>query len=445
MQVRDVVIVEGTRTPLIKVGTSFANLRATDLGTIVLQELLWKSPASFSDIDEVIAGEGGASADAANPSRIIALSAGLSEGIPEYTVQRNCASGMQAIVNAVEAIALSRRDVVAVVGMESMSSFPVLYPLPMQRAWGALMQVRSEEDFLNAQKYLVSLMDQQKELLINGKLGLGAQLDPLFALQLGLTDPLVDMQMGQMADMLAREFGITREEQDEFALRSHERASFATQQGILAQEITPVEVNGEFIKEDNGIRHNQTIEALAKLKPYFVPGEGTVTAGNASQVTDGAGALLLAAKDEARARGWPILAEIISYDFSGCEPTRIGIGPVKASSLALERAGRSFNEIGRVEINEAFAAQVLAVTKAFATGDGVCHDFDCPVPLGEIDPDILNVNGGAVALGHPIGASGLRIVLTLAKEMQRSETEFGLATICIGGGQGGSVILRKGE
>lgn len=440
---RDVVIVEGTRTPLIKVGTSFANLRATDLGTIILQELLWKSPVSFSDIDEVIVGEGGASADAANPSRIIALGAGLPESIPEYTVQRNCASGMQAIVNAVEAIALSRRDVVAVVGMESMSSFPVLYPLQMQRAWGALMQARGEEDFLNAQKYLVSLMDQQKDLLERGEMG--SSLDPLFALQLGLTDPLVDMQMGQMADMLAREFGITRQEQDEFALRSNQRASYATQQGILASEITPVWVDGEFIKEDNGIRHNQTIEALAKLKPYFVPGEGTVTAGNASQVTDGAGALLLVAKDEARARGWPILAEIISYDFSGCEPTRFGIGPVKASSLALARAGLSFNEIGRVEINEAFAAQVLAVTKAFATGDAVCHDFDCPVPLGEIDPDILNVNGGAVALGHPIGASGLRIVLTLAKEMQRSETEFGLATICIGGGQGGSMILRKGE
>jgi acetyl-CoA C-acetyltransferase/acetyl-CoA acyltransferase len=265
-------------------------------------------------------------------------------------------------------------------------------------------------------------------------------------LLLGLTDPVSGLNMGETAELLAREFAIGREEQDAFALRSHQRAAAAWSGGRLEGEVIPVPIPPRYeraAERDNGIRDNQSLEALARLQPVFDRRWGTVTAGNASQITDGAAALVLASAGRARSLGLPELGRIRSWGFAGCDPARMGLGPVVATPIALRRAGGlSLDRIDLIEINEAFAAQVLACLKAF----GSRQFFERHVgsaPLGAPDPERINVNGGAIALGHPVGASGGRLVLTLLREMQRRDASLGLATLCVGGGQGGALVVER--
>jgi acetyl-CoA acetyltransferase family protein len=253
--------------------------------------------------------------------------------------------------------------------------------------------------------------------------------------------------MGETAELLARELGISRTDQDRFALRSHQLAAAAWDEGRMQSEVIPVPIPPRYehaSRFDNGIRKEQSLEALAGLRPVFDRRFGTVTAGNSSQITDGAVALVLASLERARSLGLPVLGTVRSWAFAGCDPARMGLGPVHATPVALRRAGVPLNRIELVELNEAFAAQVLAVLAAFESRK-FCEQNLGSGPVGAIDTDRLNVNGGAIALGHPVGASGARLVLTLLKEMARRDLSLGLATLCVGGGQGGAVVLERGE
>ena len=255
---------------------------------------------------------------------------------------------------------------------------------------------------------------------------------PVVGLALGLTDPVCGLNMGQTAEVLAKEFGISRKEQDEFSLMSHKRAIEARLK--LQEEITPVIVPPKFktvVKNDNGPRENQTLEALAKLKPYFDRHTGTVTVGNSCQVTDGACSLLIMEDERARAMGYEPLGYIRSYTYVGVEPSKMGLGPAYAIPIVLKQAGLQLKDIDLIEINEAFAVQVIACLRLLASS------------VGEIDMDKLNVNGGAIALGHPVGTTGSRMILTALREMNRRNSKFGLVSLCVGGGQGGAIVLER--
>ena len=268
---------------------------------------------------------------------------------------------------------------------------------------------------------------------------------PLPAAKVGLTDPVCGLMMGETAEVLADDFGITRTQQDEFALQSHRRASAALDSCVLSEEITPLAPpNGSEIKADIGPCANQTLEALAKLKPFFRPDGGTVTVGNSCSITDGAGAVLMMPGELARAEGIKPLGYLRGYAYAGCEPQRMGLGPVYATHRLFEKTGIGLKDVGLIELNEAFAAQVIACEHAFASKEFAQKHLGRSSALGEIDPAKLNINGGAIALGHPVGVTGIRLALTLLKNLRHKNLQRGLATLCIGGGQGGAILVEKG-
>lgn len=429
MAASDVVIVEGLRTPYVKAGGAFNFISPQELGRIAVSELLAKTDLDPNIIDEVVMGNIGQPAEATNIARVISLNSHIPRHVPAYTVQRNCASGMEAIAQAYTKIRLGQAQVVVAGGTESMSNIPLLFP-------------KTYADFLsNLMKAKTPL--QKIQTLLSFRFSF---LKPRIALLEGLTDPICGLNMGETAEVLAREWGISREEQDQFALRSHQKTTKAWEERKFSDEVTPVYVPRDYtkvIKEDIGPRKNQTLDQLAKLKPFFDRRYGTVTAGNSSQITDGAVAVLIMREDVALSLGYAPLAAIRSYAFGGIEPKRMGLGPVISTKLALERAHLTFKDIQLIELNEAFAAQVLAVFKAFGSAKFAKEYLDQAEPLGDVDPQIVNVNGGAIALGHPVGSSGARIVVTLAKEMKRRGLQHALAMICIGGGQGGTMVLER--
>jgi len=252
--------------------------------------------------------------------------------------------------------------------------------------------------------------------------------------------------MGETAEVLARRYRISREEQDSFALESHLRAARATGSGRLREEIVPLFLPPEYrgtVADDIGFRPDQNLEALSKLRPVFDRKFGTVTAGNSSQITDGAVALVLASEDRAREAGYPVLGRIRSWGFAGCDPAAMGLGPAYATPVALKRGGATFRDVKLVEINEAFAAQVIACERAFASREFAAKELGLPEPIGEIDRSVTNVNGGAIALGHPVGATGARLVLTLCLELAHRDRDLGLATLCVGGGQGAAILIER--
>ena len=443
---RDVVIVEGVRTPFAKADTKLKNVHPAELGRTALKELLAKTNISPDVVDEVIVGNAGNPPDAVNIGRVVALNAGIPQKTSAYTVHRNCASALESVSSGFEKIKSGTMDVVVAGGTENMSQMPLLFSKEFTSIFGRLASARTTGQRLGALGSLLKAdLQQVVELVTTGPMQRSPH-KPVISLVEGLTDPFVGKNMGETAEILAKEFGITREDQDAYALRSHQRASKAMKDGIFAQEITPVflpPTYKEVVSDDVGPRAEQSMEALAKLKPFFDRRTGTVTAGNACPITDGAAMVLLMSREKAQSLGMKPLARIAGYAFAGLEPERMGLGPVYATPIALKRAGLSFKDIGLIELNEAFAAQVIACTKAFAS-DKFCREkLDLPNALGEVDPDKLNVNGGAIALGHPVGATGTRIVLTLMKEMRRRNVQFGLATLCIGGGQGGAMILER--
>jgi acetyl-CoA acyltransferase len=443
---RDVVIVEGVRTPFAKSDTKLKNVHPAELGRAALKELLAKTNLDVKTVDEVIVGNTGNPPDAVNISRVVALNAGIPQSTSAFTVHRNCASAMESISGGFERIKSGTMDVVLAGGTESMSQMPLLFSKNMTKIFGRLATARSTGQRLGALGSLLKAdLQQVVELVTTGPMDKSPN-KPVMAILEGLTDPFVGKNMGETAELLAKEWNISRHDQDEFALHSHQKAAAAMEKGIFAKEITPVFLPPDYkevVSEDVGPRANQSMEALAKLKPIFDRRTGTVTAGNACPITDGAAMVMLMSRKKANELGYKPIASIRGYAYAGLEPERMGLGPVYATPIALRRAGLTMKDIGLVELNEAFAAQVIACVKAFDSDTFAQKKLDLPSKVGTIDPSKLNVNGGAIALGHPVGATGTRLVITLMKEMQRRNVQFGLATLCIGGGQGGAMILER--
>ena len=439
---RDVVIVEGVRTPFAKSGTKFKSLHPAELGKVALKELIARSNLDVNAIDEVIIGNTGNPVDAVNISRVVALNAGVPLKTSAYTVHRNCASALESISNGYEKIKSGTMDVVVAGGVENMSQMPTLLPPKIQGLFDKLFAAKGPGQALPLLWKLFKADVKQLKALLQGNMR--DEYFPVISVMQGLTDPFVGINMGQTAEILAKEWGLSRQTQDEFALRSHKLAS--GNKAKLAEEISPVFLSPEYkevVGEDIGPRETQTMEALAKLKPFFDKQTGTITAGNSCPITDGAAMVLLMSREKAESLGYKPAAKIVSYGFAGLEPERMGLGPAYATPLALKRAKLSLKDIGLVELNEAFAAQVLACVKAMDSDKFAQEKLGLSQKVGEINMDRLNVNGGAIALGHPVGATGTRIVLTLMKEMKRRDVQYGLATLCIGGGQGGSMILER--
>ena len=400
------VVIDGYRTPFCRAGTDLASLAADELGRIAVDALLTRTGLDPALVDEVIFGCVAQPIEAANVARVIALRAGIPESVPAVTVHRNCASGFEAFTTAAERLAVGRGSVFIVGGAESMSQIPLLFREDTARKFLALTKSKTAGSKVAA--------------LSHFRL---ADFSPRIGLKLGLTDPVSGLNMGETAELLAREGGITRAAQDAFAQRSHERAVAA--EARLAEEICPVYVGGKAITRDNGPRTDQSPAVLGGLRPMFEK-YGSVTAGNSSQVTDGAVALLVMSEQRAFELGFKPLGALTSYAYAGCDPARMGLGPVFAIDRAAKRCALMPADADIIEINEAFAAQVLAVMQRV------------PIP-----DEKLNVNGGAIALGHPVGATGSRLILTALKELTRRDAQRALVTLCVGGGQGGAIWLER--
>jgi acetyl-CoA acetyltransferase family protein len=419
-------ILAGVRTPFAKAGGVFRRSPVYELGRVAASELLAGQDLDPRRLDEVIFGNCGNPSEAANVARITALMAGVPEPVPAVSVHRNCASGMEAVADAAYRIQAGAARLVLAGGMESMSQMPLLYTTEYGEWLEGLMRARTP------MKKLGALTRFQPRML-----------RPRIALVEGLTDHVCGLNMGQTAEVLSREFRIDRRRQDEFALASHQRAVAARER--LREEITPVfpAPGYEMVRDDVGPREGQTLEALGKLAPYFDRRNGTVTVGNACQVTDGAVALLIG--DQATAERWPSppLGRIRSFAFAGLSPRRMGLGPVFAAARALQAAGLELADCELFEINEAFAAQVLACLEAARSEAFARDELGRTRALGDFPLERLNVNGGAIALGHPVGASGARLLLTLLMEMRRRRLKRGLASLCVGGGQGAAFVLER--
>ena len=421
-----IAIVAGIRTPFCKMGSVLKDMSAQELASLTTRELLERTGVDPKTIDEVIFGNVGQPADAANIARVIALMSGIPHTTPAFTVHRNCASGLESVVTAALKIRGGEAKFILAGGTESMSNIPFLFTKEYQEIMSDLSRAK---DMGSKLKTLLRLRPKY--------------FSPRVGLMMGLTDPACGLNMGQTAEVLAKEFGITRKEQDEFSLISHHRAIAARER--LKEEILPVVAAPEYkktVEMDNGPRENQTIEALTKLKPIFDKNSGTVTAGNSSQVTDGAVSLLVMSESRAKELNQKPLGFLRSWAFAGVEPARMGIGPAHAIPLALRKAGMTLKDIQAIEINEAFAAQVLACLKALES-EKFASDFGYAGLTGTIDRNILNINGGAIALGHPVGATGSRLILTMLKHLNRNNLSVGLVSLCIGGGQGAAMIVER--
>jgi acetyl-CoA acyltransferase len=425
---REVVLIDGYRTPFAKAGTALADVSARELGRVAVTELLARSGVDPAEIDEVVLGNVAQPSESTNIARVVALLSGIPERVPAFTVQRNCASGLESIAQAHQKIAAGDADLIIAGGTESMSRIPLYMSEGLTHMFERLARARSPADQLAA---LSTVRPRDFK--------------PRIALAEGLTDPVSGLNMGETAEILAKEFGVSREAQDDFALQSHRRTVAAMESGRMAQEMVPVFAPPykQAVTEDVGPRKGQTLEALAKLKPYFDRRFGTVTVGNSCPITDGAAAILVASAERARALGLKPAGRIKGYAFVGLDPARMGLGPTHATPVALKRAGVSFKDIGLIELNEAFAAQVIANEIAMASAKYCREKLGLEGPIGEIDRSIMNVNGGAIALGHPVGVSGTRLTLTLLREMRKRDVPLGLATLCVGGGQGAALVLER--
>ncbi|MCZ7355501.1 MAG: acetyl-CoA C-acetyltransferase [Candidatus Methanoperedens sp.] len=390
----NVVIVSATRTAVGKFGGSLKDFTPGQLGSVVLKDALKRGNVESNDVDEVILGNVLSAGHGQNVARQAAIWAGIPKEVPSFCVNKVCGSGLKSVVLGAQAIMLGDADVVLAGGMESMSTAP--YALKKNR-WGAKMG-----------------NDEVVDLMIHD----------------GLWDIFNNYHMGVTAENVAEKYNVTRDDQDEFSAKSQNKAEAAIKAGKFKDEIVPIAVpqpKGEpvLFDTDEFPRFGTTKETLAKLKPAFKK-DGTVTAGNASGINDGAAAVLLMSEEKAKDKGLVPLASIKSYGLCGVPPELMGLGPICATKRAIERAGIAAGKLDVLELNEAFASQSIAVSRE----------------LG-LNPDRVNVNGGAIALGHPIGASGTRILVTLLHELARRKGTYGLATLCIGGGQGIAMVVKR--
>ena len=421
-------IVEGIRTPFCKASSEMAGIAPDDLAAVIVKELLAKTEIDSNLIDELIIGNVGQPSNACNIARVIALKAGLPEDLIAYTVHRNCASGMQSITTGYEKLLSGNGDIVIAGGTESMSQYPLKFGNKMTQLFTDLMKSKTIPQKL-------STLSQFRP----------TYLKPIISIVEGLTDPICGLNMGETAEVLAREFNISREEQDTYALNSHMKATKAQQDGFFADQIHPILLPPHYknIQQvDNSIRADQTLEKLAKLRPFFDRTAGTITVANSCPITDGAGAVLIMLESKAKELGYQPLGYLKDYTYAGLAPNRMGLGPVYATSKLLDKTGMNINDFDLFELNEAFAAQVIANERAF-TSDLFSQTYlNKEKAIGAIDPTKLNIHGGAIALGHPVGATGTRLVITMLKALRATKQNCGLVTLCIGGGQGAALALE---
>jgi len=425
-----IYIVDGTRTPFLKARNAPGPFSAADLATQAGHSLLLRQPFSPHDLDEVILGCAAPSADETNIGRVVALRLGCGHHVPGWTVMRNCASGMQALDSAISSIQRGQSSLVLAGGVDALSRAPLLVSAPMTRwlaNWQTSASWRARLKALSGFPW--------------------TSLAPEIGLLKGLTDPVIGVSMGQTAENVATKFGISRTDMDAYAARSHTRAlayrnAPASHGPTIHPEISPlIDPHGKSYTEDDGIRDDSTPERLQKLRPVFDKPWGNITAGNSSQVTDGAALLLLAS--EAAVKRWNLrpLGRIVDTQWAGLDPAFMGLGPIHAATPLLQRHGLDLDDIDLWEINEAFAAQVLACIAAWGD-EPYCRQELGTHAWGTLDMDRLNVDGGAIALGHPVGASGARIVLHLLHALHARKQRKGIAAICIGGGQGGAMLIE---
>jgi len=420
-----VYLVDGARTPFLKARGGPGPFSASDLATQAGRALLLRQPFAPAQLDEVIIGCAAPSVDETNIGRVIALRLGCGHAVPGWTVMRNCASGLQAIDSAIVNIQSGRSDLVLAGGTDALSHTPLMYSPKMVNWFAAMSQKKGA---FNKAKHFASLSP-------------GELFAPVISLLRGLTDPVVGLSMGQTAENLAHRFGIDRTAMDTFSARSHARALQGRSQQHF-KEITPiVDSSGKLFTEDDGVREDSTVQNLAKLRPVFDKPYGNITAGNSSQVTDGAALCLLASEAAVKKFGLSPIAKIVDLQWAGLDPAQMGLGPVHAATPILKRHGLGLDNLDLWEINEAFAAQVMGCLKAWEDQD-YCRTQLNTETLGALDESKLNVDGGAIAIGHPVGASGTRIVLHLAHALRTQGKQKGMAAICIGGGQGGALMLE---
>jgi acetyl-CoA C-acetyltransferase len=425
---RPVFVIDGCRTPFLKARGVPGPFAAADLAVAAGRPLLARQPFAAHEFDEVIAGCAMPGPDEANIARVAALRLGCSERVPAFTVQRNCASGMQALDTAARNIILGRSDLVLAGGIEAMSHAPVLLSDTMV-AWLAIWN--RARTFTARMQALAALRPAHFRLIVG--------------LLRGLTDPVVGLSMGQTAEILAHRYGLTREQLDEYALGSHQRLANAQASGYLNEIEVIYDREGRFYDRDDGLRGDSSVEKLAKLKPVFDRPFGMVTAGNSAQVTDGAAWLILASEDAVDRHDLPVLGRILDSRWAGLDPSQMGLGPVHAMAPLMMQHGLDSGDIDYWEINEAFAAQILACLSAWQD-DGYCREhLGCAGGFAPIDLQRLNIDGGGVSIGHPVGASGARIVLHLLHVLRRNRSRRGIASLCIGGGQGGAMLVEAEE
>lgn len=421
--VEDTYIVGGVRTPFLKAKGVPGVFSASDLAVNAWKGLFTELAFSTAQLDEVIMGCMGPGEAEANIARLVALRAHCAFGVPAWTVQRNCASGLQAIDAAFRNISMGSSHLVVVGGCEAMSRMPLLFRLNMLKWLGNFTKAKG----MNKAKALLQFRPQF--------------LVPIISLLKGLTDPFVNLSMGQTAEELAYRFQISRAQMDAFAAASHRKALQAQAEGQLEEVVPIYSWDGQVFEQDDGVRADCSAEKLGTLKPVFDK-FGNITPGNSSQITDGAALLVLASASAVKKHRLPVLAKIVDVRWAGLDPTIMGLGPVHAMASLLRENRLTMDEVDHVEINEAFAAQVLACVKAWNTKDYL-NAIGFNENLGTLDMEKLNPQGGAIALGHPVGASGARLVLHCAKMMEKQNNRYAVASLCIGGGQGGAILIER--
>jgi acetyl-CoA acyltransferase len=421
---RRVAIVDGCRTPFARSNTVFQKLSAVELGKVAVRELVSRSDLDVSEVDHFVYGTVVQSVQEPNIAREVQLGAGIPASVPAFTVGRACASANQAITSAAEHIALGLADVAIAGGAESLTDVPILFSDEMRDALVTASKARSLGERVRAFA--------------------GIRPRHLAPIAPAIAEPTTGLTMGQSAELMAQANGISREEQDRWALRSHQLAFAATEDGRLTREIAPVYVDGVAVTRDNGIRGDTSLEKLAKLKPAFDRGYGSVTAGNASPLTDGASAVLLMSEEKAKALGYEPLGYIRSYAYAALSPAdQLLQGPVYATPVALERAGLGMKEIGLMEMHEAFAAQVLSNMQWLQSRKVAEERLGLSEPVGLPEEERINVMGGSLAIGHPFGATGGRITVTLLNELRRRDMQFGLITVCAAGAMGFAMVVER--
>ena len=427
-RIRSVAVIAGARTPFCKAGGAFLRRSAVQLGAVAARETMLRAGIRPDRVEQIIFGIVSAPVGAPNIAREIGLEAAFPAGVPAYTVSRACVSSNQALTNAADQIALGKADVILAGGAELLSDVPILFGRKFRDALFVASKARSTGERLRAFR--------------------GVGLKDLAPVAPAIAEPSSGQSMGQAAEKMAKDFGVRREAQDRFAAQSHQRAVAAWHSGELAQRVAPVPVpRGKelrIVDRDDHPRDDTTEDKLAKLRPVFDREFGSVTAGNASPLTDGASAVLLAAEEVARAEGWPILGVLRGYHYTAIDPfEHLLMGPVSAVAGVLDQTGLGLRDMGVIEMHEAFAAQVLSNLHGLASAKYCQEKLGRGSAVGEVDPDFVNQWGGSISLGHPFGATGGRLVLQLLDQMAKKKAQFGLISACAAGGMGSALVFER--